>query len=93
MQSTQRYVIFAFLAFGVLLWATIAKLGVSAGGRAPGRPFTGETAAWHADGWLSVARLNPYRELSAVVNGWERPSAHAEEFGWVVAALEARAAG
>ena len=26
MQSTQRYVIFAFLAFGVLLWATIAKL-------------------------------------------------------------------
>jgi preprotein translocase SecE subunit len=26
-QSTQRYVIFAFLAFGVLLWATIAKLG------------------------------------------------------------------
>ncbi|MEV5427465.1 MerR family transcriptional regulator [Streptomyces cellulosae] len=38
-------------------------------------------------------RLNRYRELSAVVNGWERPSAHAEEFGWVVAALEARAAG
>ncbi|MDT6987022.1 MerR family transcriptional regulator [Streptomyces lusitanus] len=38
-------------------------------------------------------RLNRYRELSAVVNGVERPSAHAEEFGWVVAALEARAAG
>ena len=26
MQSTQRYVVFAFLAAGVLLWATIAKL-------------------------------------------------------------------
>ncbi len=26
MQSTQRYVIFAFLAFGVLLWATLAKV-------------------------------------------------------------------
>ncbi|MEV5335984.1 MerR family transcriptional regulator [Streptomyces werraensis] len=38
-------------------------------------------------------RLNRYRELSAVVNGWDRSSAHAEEFGWVVAALEARAAG
>ncbi|MEU6338706.1 MerR family transcriptional regulator [Streptomyces cellulosae] len=38
-------------------------------------------------------RVNRYRELSAVVNGWARPSAHAEEFGWVVAALEAQAAG
>jgi preprotein translocase subunit SecE len=26
-QSTQRFVIFAYLAFGVLIWATIAKLG------------------------------------------------------------------
>ena len=26
MQSTQRYVVFAFLAAGVLVWATIAKL-------------------------------------------------------------------
>jgi preprotein translocase subunit SecE len=25
-QSTQRFVIFAYLAFGVLIWATIAKL-------------------------------------------------------------------
>ncbi|MEU4010540.1 MerR family transcriptional regulator [Streptomyces pseudogriseolus] len=38
-------------------------------------------------------RLNRYRELAAVVNGVERPSTHAEEFGWVVAALEARVAG
>jgi len=38
-------------------------------------------------------RLVRYRELSAVVNGWARPSAHAEEFGWVVAALQAQAAG
>lgn len=38
-------------------------------------------------------RVNRYRELSAVVNGWARPSAHAEEFGWVVAALQAQAAG
>ncbi|WP_431991833.1 MerR family transcriptional regulator [Streptomyces albogriseolus] len=37
-------------------------------------------------------RLNRYRELSAVVNGWDRPSAHAEEFGWVVAALESQVA-
>ncbi|MFZ4189105.1 helix-turn-helix domain-containing protein [Streptomyces pseudogriseolus] len=38
-------------------------------------------------------RLNRYRELAAVVNGVERPSTHVEEFGWVVAALEARVAG
>nr|WP_203550065.1 hypothetical protein [Actinospica acidiphila] len=38
-------------------------------------------------------RLVRYRALSGVVNGWDRPSAHTEEFGWVVAALEARAAG
>ncbi|MEV5183005.1 MerR family transcriptional regulator [Streptomyces werraensis] len=38
-------------------------------------------------------RLNRYRELSAVVNGWDRSCAHAEEFGWVVAALKERAAG
>jgi preprotein translocase SecE subunit len=25
-QSTQRYVIFSFLAFGILLWATVTKL-------------------------------------------------------------------
>ncbi|MFJ9861677.1 helix-turn-helix domain-containing protein [Streptomyces albogriseolus] len=37
-------------------------------------------------------RLNRYRELSAVVNGWDRPSARAEEFGWVVAALESQVA-
>ncbi|MFE1264729.1 MerR family transcriptional regulator [Streptomyces albogriseolus] len=37
-------------------------------------------------------RLNRYRELSAVVNGWDRPSAYAEEFGWVVAALESQVA-
>ncbi|MFE0576656.1 MerR family transcriptional regulator [Streptomyces albogriseolus] len=37
-------------------------------------------------------RLNRYRELSAVVNGWDRPSARTEEFGWVVAALESQVA-
>jgi DNA-binding transcriptional MerR regulator len=37
-------------------------------------------------------RLARYRELSAIVNGLEPPSAHEEEFGWVVAALEARVA-
>lgn len=26
MQSTQRYVVFAYLAFGVLLWATLGKV-------------------------------------------------------------------
>ncbi|MFC8423085.1 MerR family transcriptional regulator [Streptomyces sp. NPDC057236] len=33
-------------------------------------------------------RLARYRELSAIVNGLEPPSAYEEEFGWVVAALE-----
>ncbi|MET7295572.1 MerR family transcriptional regulator [Streptomyces griseoloalbus] len=37
-------------------------------------------------------RLARYRELSALVNGLEPPSAHREEFGWVVAALEVRVA-
>ncbi|MFD7700201.1 MerR family transcriptional regulator [Streptomyces caelestis] len=37
-------------------------------------------------------RLVRYRELSAIVNGLEPPSSHEEEFGWVVAALEAGAA-
>ncbi|GGR47627.1 helix-turn-helix domain-containing protein [Streptomyces griseomycini] len=36
-------------------------------------------------------RLARYRELSAIVNGLEPPSVHEEEFGWVVAALRARA--
>ncbi|MEU9353769.1 MerR family transcriptional regulator [Streptomyces griseoloalbus] len=35
-------------------------------------------------------RLARYRELSAIVNGLEPPSAHREELGWVVAALEVR---
>ncbi|WP_395577324.1 MerR family transcriptional regulator [Streptomyces sp. BK79] len=35
-------------------------------------------------------RLVRYRELSAIVNGVEPPSACEEEFGWVVAALGAR---
>ncbi|POX56544.1 MerR family transcriptional regulator [Streptomyces sp. Ru71] len=39
---------------------------------------------------VSNARLARYRELSAVVNGQERRSAHTEEFAWVVAALSAR---
>ncbi|MEU0595148.1 MerR family transcriptional regulator [Streptomyces ardesiacus] len=38
-------------------------------------------------------RLARYRELSAIVNGHEPPPAHEEEFGWVVAALDARAGG
>lgn len=38
-------------------------------------------------------RLARYRELSAIVNGMEPPSAHEEQFGWVVAALGARTAG
>lgn len=38
-------------------------------------------------------RLARYRELSAIVNGVEPPSAHEEQFGWVVAALGARTAG
>lgn len=38
-------------------------------------------------------RLARYRELSAIVNGVEPPSAHEEKFGWVVAALGARTAG
>ncbi|WP_435606315.1 MerR family transcriptional regulator [Streptomyces ardesiacus] len=38
-------------------------------------------------------RLARYRELSAIVNGHEPPPAHEEEFGWVVAALGARAGG
>ncbi|MFI9824073.1 MerR family transcriptional regulator [Streptomyces sp. NPDC052013] len=38
-------------------------------------------------------RLARYRELSAIVNGLEPPSSYEAEFAWVVAALEARAAG
>ncbi|MFF5159767.1 MerR family transcriptional regulator [Streptomyces sp. NPDC000348] len=38
-------------------------------------------------------RLARYRALSAIVNGLEPPSSFEEEFGWVVAALESRAAG
>ncbi|MFI5568083.1 MerR family transcriptional regulator [Streptomyces sp. NPDC051740] len=37
-------------------------------------------------------RLARYRELSAIVNGLEPPSAYEEEFGWVVAALESQVA-
>ncbi|GGV73991.1 MerR family transcriptional regulator [Streptomyces griseoloalbus] len=37
-------------------------------------------------------RLARYRELSALVNGLEPPSAHEREFAWVVAALEVRVA-
>ncbi|MGC0374770.1 MerR family transcriptional regulator [Streptomyces sp. SAI-229] len=37
-------------------------------------------------------RLARYRELSAIVNGLEPPSAHEKEFGWVVAALESQVA-
>ncbi|MFE2579041.1 MerR family transcriptional regulator [Streptomyces sp. NPDC059378] len=36
-------------------------------------------------------RVARYRELSAVVNGVACPSAHREEFAWVVAALRVRA--
>ncbi|MBQ1096469.1 MerR family transcriptional regulator [Streptomyces sp. NPDC097107] len=39
---------------------------------------------------VTNARLVRYRELSAIVNGVEPPSAYEEEFGWVVAALGAR---
>ncbi|MGW4020334.1 helix-turn-helix domain-containing protein [Streptomyces sp. NPDC005009] len=37
-------------------------------------------------------RLARYRELSAIVNGLEPPSAYEERFGWVVAALESQVA-
>ncbi|BFO15447.1 hypothetical protein SHKM778_18350 [Streptomyces sp. KM77-8] len=37
-------------------------------------------------------RLARYRELSAIVNGLEPPSAYEEPFRWVVAALECRLA-
>ncbi|MFD7404575.1 MerR family transcriptional regulator [Streptomyces sp. NPDC059866] len=40
----------------------------------------------------SNARVARYRELSAVLNGLERQSAHEEEFTWVVAALRAHPA-
>ncbi|MFC7817473.1 MULTISPECIES: helix-turn-helix domain-containing protein [unclassified Streptomyces] len=39
---------------------------------------------------MTSARLVRYRELSAIVNGVEPPSAYEEQFGWVVAALGAR---
>ncbi|WND35004.1 MerR family transcriptional regulator [Streptomyces sp. BB1-1-1] len=39
---------------------------------------------------VTNVRLVRYRELSAIVNGVEPPSAYEEEFGWVVAALGAR---
>jgi hypothetical protein len=39
---------------------------------------------------MTNVRLARYRELSAIVNGVEPPSAHEEQFGWVVAALGAR---
>jgi hypothetical protein len=39
---------------------------------------------------VTNVRLARYRELSAIVNGVEPPSAYEEEFGWVVAALGAR---
>ena len=42
---------------------------------------------------VTNVRLARYRELSAIVNGVEPPSAHEEQFGWVVAALGARTAG
>ncbi|CAM5226679.1 MerR family transcriptional regulator OS=Streptomyces tendae OX=1932 GN=F3L20_18745 PE=4 SV=1 [Streptomyces tendae] len=42
---------------------------------------------------VTNVRLARYRELSAIVNGLEPPSAHEEQFRWVVAALSARTAG
>lgn len=42
---------------------------------------------------VTNVRLARYRELSALVNGLEPPSAHEEQFRWVVAALDARTAG
>ncbi|MFJ8149450.1 MerR family transcriptional regulator [Streptomyces sp. NPDC096048] len=42
---------------------------------------------------VTNARLVRYRELSAIVNGVEPPSAYEEQFGWVVAALGARTGG
>ncbi|MGV9510281.1 MerR family transcriptional regulator [Streptomyces tendae] len=42
---------------------------------------------------VANVRLARYRELSAIVNGLEPPSAHEEQFRWVVAALRARTAG
>ncbi|KFG73592.1 helix-turn-helix domain-containing protein [Streptomyces mutabilis] len=39
---------------------------------------------------MTCVRLARYRELSAIVNGVEPPSAYEEQFGWVVAALGAR---
>ncbi len=42
---------------------------------------------------VTNVRLAPYREPSAIVHGLEPPSAHEEQFRWVVAALGARTAG
>ncbi|MDA4888835.1 hypothetical protein PFZ55_18260 [Streptomyces sp. MS2A] len=42
---------------------------------------------------VTDVRLARCRKSSAIVNGAQPPSAHEERFGWVVAALGARAAG